>query len=290
MMNDLSIDQLRSLVTIAETNSFTQAARKLFRTQPALSLQIKRLEEHVGTPLVLRNGRSIGMTEAGQVLVDYARRILDLNEEALAKLSLTETEGKVRIGVLEEVTIGPLVDLLTKFGRLCTKVELELEVGTSWNLSRMIKSNDLCLAVANLDYAEDNATPLWQENYYWAYSAFYDLPADESLPIILEPDGYPCALRDHALDVLKGMKRSWHVTFSSYSLTAMIAAVHAGLGLGLIAESAITDDMSLLESSDALPCIPPATIGLYRSREATSRAVNTLAEFLKDHLQKHPFS
>ena len=290
MANDLSIDQLRSLVTISETNSFTQAAQQLFRTQPALSLQIKRLEEHVGTPLVQRNGRSISMTEAGQVLVDYARRILDLNEEALAKLSLTETEGKVRIGVLEEVAIGPLVDLLTKFGRLCTKVELELEVATSWNISKMIKKNEMCLAVANLQYAPEGSIPLWQENYWWAYSMAHDLAAEPSLPVVLEPDGYPCSIRDNALEVLKKLDRPWHVSFSSYSLTAMIAAVQAGLGVGLIAESAFTDDMRILESSGKLPCIPPATIGLYRSKEVNSHAVDTLSDFLIDHLQKHPFS
>ena len=288
-MNDLSIDQLRSLVTIAETQSFTQAAHKLYRTQPALSLQIKRLEQHVGTALVQRNGRSISMTEAGQVLVNYARRILDLNEEALAKLSLTETEGKVRIGVLEEVAIGPLVDLLTKFGRLCTKVELELEVTTSWTISKMIQKNELGLAVANLQYAPANAIPLWQEQYNWTCSAHHDLSNEPSLPVVLEPSGYPCCIRDHAMEVLKNLNKPWHVAFSSYSLTAMIAAVKAGLGIGLIAESAYTADMHPLESSDDLPCIPPSTIGLYRSNEATSQAVETLADFLIDHLKKHPF-
>ena len=109
MLNDLPIDQLRSLVTISETNSFTAAAERLFRTQPALSLQIKKLEERVGTALLERNGRTIGVTEAGSVLVDYARRILELNEEAVARLSVTETEGIVRVGVLEEVAIGPLM-------------------------------------------------------------------------------------------------------------------------------------------------------------------------------------
>ena len=189
MTNDLSIDQLRTLVTISETHSFTQAAQRLYRTQPALSLQIKRLEEHVGTSLVERNGRSIRMTEAGDVLVDYARKILNLNEEAIAKLALTETEGKVRIGVLEEVTIGPLVELLTKFSRLCSKVQVELEVNTSWQLSKKITSHELCLAVANLDYADGHGHPLWLEHYVWAHSATSDFSQEESLPIILEPDG-----------------------------------------------------------------------------------------------------
>jgi len=285
MTNDLSIDQLRSLVTIAETNSFTLAAQKLFRTQPALSLQIKRLEEQVGMSLLQRKGRTIEVTEAGQVLVDYARRILNLNEEAIAKLSLTETEGKVRIGVLEEVAIGHLVGLLTKFGRLCTKVELELVVDTSWKLSGMIKKNELCLAVANLQYANSYTTPLWEENYVWVHHEDYDFLKEDSVPIIIDSTGYPCIIRDKGVEFLKALGKPWHFAFSSYSLTALKAAVQAGLGIGFIAESAVTEDMCLLESSDLQQSILTTTIGMYRSVEANSPAVDTLADFLLDHLQ-----
>lgn len=285
MANDLSIDQLRSLVTIADTNSVTLAAQKLFRTQPALSLQIKRLEEQVGTPLLQRKGRNIEVTEAGQVLVEYARRILDLNEEAMAKLSLTDTEGKVRIGVLEEVAIGPLVDLLTKFGRLCAKVELELVVDTSWNLSEMIRKNDICLAVANLQFAHGNTIPLWEEQYVWVHNAEYDFTKEESIPVIMDSCGYPCEIRDQGLALLNSLDKPWHLVFSSYSLTALKAAIQAGLGIGFIAQSATTDDMCTLESSDYFSSIYPTQIGLYRSIESSTTAMDTLSEFLIDHLQ-----
>ncbi|MFK7845457.1 MAG: LysR substrate-binding domain-containing protein [Rhodothermales bacterium] len=287
MLNDLPIDQLRSLVTISETNSFTLAAARLFRTQPALSLQIKKLEERVGTSLLERNGRTIGVTEAGKVLVDYARRILDLNEEALAKLSVTETEGIVRIGVLEEVAIGPLMHLLTKFGRLCTKVRLELLVSTSWELSRLIKSNELCLAVANHQYATAHTAPLWQEKYLWAHNPSYDLLSLDSTPIVMDTD-YPCSLRDQAIQYLDKQKISWHVSFSSISLTAMQAAVRAGIGVGFLPESALTPDIIPLEAP-AMPALEPAVIALYRGMDAKSEAVNTLTDFLITHLQTVPF-
>lgn len=285
MSNDLSIDQLRTLVTIADTSSFTIAAQKLFRTQPALSLQIKRLEEHVGMPLLERKGRTIQVTEAGEVLVDYARRILNLNEEAIAKLSLTEAEGRVRIGVLEEVAVGPLVDLLTKFGRLCTKVELELVVDTSWKLSGMIKNNDLCLAVANLQFSNGYTIPLWEENYAWVHHKDYDFMKEESIPVVMDSTGYPCIIREKGLELLQSLGKSWHFTFSSYSLTALKAAVLAGLGVGFIAQSAVTDDMCQLESSEGFQSILPTTIGLYRSTEASTPAVDTLSDFLLDHLK-----
>lgn len=288
MLNDLPIDQLRSLVTIAETNSFTQAAQQLFRTQPALSLQIKKLEETVGAPVLKRNGRTVSLTDAGEVLIDYARRILALNEEAVARLSVTDTEGKVCIGVLEEVALGPLVDLLTKFGRLCSRVQLELQVDTSSQLAQKIKADSIGLAVANSQYAEAACTPLWQETYVWAYNPSYDLLTNESLPLVLDPIGCPCAIRDLALESLKARGISWRLVFSSYSLMAMQAAVRAGLGIGLIAESALTPDMQII-TGDVLPALPPANIALYRSAAANSEAVDTLADFLVAHLQTVPF-
>ncbi len=287
MLNDLPIDQLRSLVTIADTNSFTQAAEKLYRTQPALSLQIKKLEERVGTPLLERNGRNISVTEAGRVLVDYARRILELNEEALARLSVTETEGTVRIGILEEVAVGPLVHLLTKFGRLCTRVQLEFQVATSHELSTLIKTNELCLAVANQEFASGNTIPLWQENYLWVHNPTYDLLSQESIPVVMD-NTFPCVVREQGIATLDTNNLKWHLAFSSVSLTALQAAVRAGLGVGLLPESAIPDDaIALDEAFKSL--LQPAVIALYKSSDAKSEAVNTLADFLIAHLQTSPF-
>lgn len=287
MLNDLPIDQLRSLVTISETSSFTLAAEKLYRTQPALSLQIKKLEERVGTPLLARNGRSIGVTEAGKVLVDYARKILDLSEEAVARLSVTETEGIVSIGVLEEVTIGPLVQLLTKFGRLCTKVRIELNVSTSFQLAQDIKANTLCLAVANNSYAHGHTIPLWQENYLWAHNPIHDLLSQDSIPLVIDTES-PCILQDKGIKDIEAQYTKWHVAFSSISLSAMQAAVRAGLGVGFLPESAMTPDIIPIDL-DQVPTSRPTTIALYRSTEAKSDAVNTLADFLIAHLQTAPF-
>ncbi len=287
MLNDLPIDQLRSLVTIADTSSFTQAAEKLYRTQPALSLQMKKLEERVGTPLLERKGRNISVTEAGRVLVDYARRILELNEEALARLSVTETEGTVRIGILEEVAVGPLVHLLTKFGRLCTRVRLEFQVATSWELSKLIKSNELCLAVANQEYASGETIALWQENYLWAHNPTYDLLSQESTPLVMDT-AFPCTIREQGIASLEANKIHWHLAFSSVSLTALQAAVRAGLGIGLLPESALPDDTVPLDESFRSD-FQPAVIALYRSSEAKSEAVDTLADFLLTHLKTSPF-
>ncbi len=284
MINDLSIDQLRSFVTIAETGNYTRAAERLYRTQPALSLQIKRLEERLGTRLFQRNGRQTTVTEAGQVLLTYARRILNLNEEALARLSIVEAEGAVRVGVLEEVTLGPLVELLTKFGRLCTKIQVELQVATSSELAERITADKLCLAVANSAYTSEAVLPLWQERHIWAASASLSIGEEDSLPLVMCPVEHPCSIRDRALEALDQRGRRWHVVFSSLSLVAEQAAVRAGLGIGMLAQSAVMPDMRLLGPEDGLPPLPSAEIALYRSTDATSEAVDCLADFLITHL------
>ena len=297
MLNDLSTEQLRTFVTIAETGSYTRAAKILYRTQPALSVQIKRLEEKLNTRLFERTGRKTIVTDAGQVLLTYARRILDLNEEAWARLTALETEGSVKVGVLEEVALGPLFDLLTKFGRLCTKIHIELHVDNSWTLAERIKDNTLCLAVANGAFHAANKVPLWEEQYVWAAHEDHAFHDQDPLPLILCPFDAPCPPRDETLDALNQMGRRWEVVFSSASLTAMQAAVRAGLGIGLLAARSIPPAVRVLAPELGLPTPSSATIALYRSTEATSEAADCLAQFLQTNLgpepatpPAHPFS
>ncbi len=280
----LSIDQLKSFVEIVKERSYTRAAEKLFRTQPALSMQMKRLEEQVGTRIFARDGKQLAVTEAGQLLLGYARRILALNELALTKLASVETEGSVKIGILEEVALGPLVDLLTKFGRLCTKIRLELQISTSPELTDLINENKVNIAVANIAYSDGRATPLWVEDYVWAANPAYKLHLETTLPLVLDPLKIPCPLRDDSLRALDDRGREWRVAFSSVSLTAMQAAVSAGLGIGILARSSLLPDMQVLSEDEGFPAIEPAHIGLLRSPEANSPAVDCLADFLITHL------
>jgi DNA-binding transcriptional LysR family regulator len=286
MLETLSTDQLRTFATIADTGSYTHAAEKLYRSQPALSIQIKRLEEQLGAQLFDRSGRTSTLTEAGRVLLTYATRILDLNEEAIGKLTMIDEQGTVRVGVLEEVTHGPLLRLLTRFGKLCTRIKIELEVANSWDLIERVQKNELCLAIANSAYGDAPHTPLWNERYLWATSVDYDLSASGPLQLIADPEESPCVGWCSAVDGLKTSGREYERVFSSMSLLATQAAIRAGLGVGIIAESATTDDMVILGSAEGLPEIADARISLYRGSEAQGAAAGSLFDFLLSHLQK----
>ena len=286
MLQTLSTDQLRTFATIADTGSYTHAAEKLYRSQPALSIQIKRLEEQLGAKLFRRSGRTSTLTEAGRVLLTYARRILDLNEEAIGKLTMIDEQGIVRVGVLEEVTHGHLVRLLTRFGKLCARINIELEVANSWDLIERVQKNELCLAIANSAYGEAPHTPLWNERYLWAMSVGYDLSASGPLQLIADPEGSPCVGMCSAIDGLKTSGREYERVFSSMNLLATQAAIRAGLGVGMIAESATTDDMVILGPAEGLPEIAEARIALYRGTEAQGAAAGSLFDFLVSNLQK----
>lgn len=286
MHMDLPIEPLRTFVTIAACGSFTKAAATLHRTQPALSMQMKRLEEQLGTPLLARSGRRTTLTEAGALLLDYAQRILDLNEQALSKLAVVEAEGAVSVGILEEIALGPLVELLTQFGRLCEKVHLEIVVSMSTDLVQRIESDDLCLAVANESFGKGDTVSLWQEPYAWACDPDFDWASLDPLPLVLDPLHDTCEIRDVALRKLNEARREWYVAFSSSSLAAMQAAVRAGLGVGLMPRSALLPDLRVLGLPEGFPPIDAAPIGLYRSKKATSDAAHLLADFLCEHLRQ----
>jgi DNA-binding transcriptional LysR family regulator len=290
MIETLSTEQLRTFVTIAETGSYTEAADRLYRSQPALSVQIKRLEEQLDTRLFDRSGRTSTLTETGKVLHGYATRILELNEEALARLSLSEAKGTVRVGVLEEVAHARLVRLLTRFGRLATGIRIELEVSTSWELSKRIKSNALCLAIANSAYSDLPSTPLWGEDYVWARSEDADFSSHSPLPVIIDPSDSPCLGCQTAMQDLKDAGIETEIVFSSFSLQATQAAIRAGLGVGMIAESATTADMMVLGPESGLPEPLTAHIGLFRGSDARGDAASSLYEFLVNHLQQREFA
>ena len=282
---DLSITPLRTFVTIVDTGSYTRAAEQLFLSQPALSLQIKRLEEQLGQQLLARRGRQTVVTDAGNVLLSYAKQILTLNEEAIARLSVADTEGRVRVGVLEEVAVGPLVDLLTMFGRLCSKVQIDFEIDTSYRLSKRIQDNSLELAVLNKSFAGKDVIDLWEEEYLWVEQRGSDHHKRTPLKLIMDTPDTPCAIRDAAMLELERARLRTETVFSSTSILAIQAAVLAGLGIGMLSPGSVSGEMRVLGATEGMPEVPRAQIVLARSVDAKSNAVDTLASFLVSHLQ-----
>src|ERR1051325_8814392 len=143
----MDVDQLKTFVAIVETGSFTKAAEFVHKTQSAVSMQMKRLEERLDRPIFARDGRASKLTEDGERLLDYARRIVKLNVEALSTFSKTELSGRVRLGVPDDYADRYLPEIMARFSRAYPGVELTVSCQSSVCLLERIKANEIDLAI-----------------------------------------------------------------------------------------------------------------------------------------------
>ena len=143
----IDVDQLRTFIAIVETGSFTKAAEVVHKTQSAVSMQMKRLEERLGKPIFARDGRASKLTEDGERLLDYARRIIKLNVEALAAFNDKELSGRVRLGLPDDYADRYLPEIMARFSRAYPGVELTVLCQPSVDLVELTDSNELDLAI-----------------------------------------------------------------------------------------------------------------------------------------------
>jgi DNA-binding transcriptional LysR family regulator len=200
-MQCLDPDLLRAFVIIADTRSFTRAAERLLRTQPAISLQMKRLEEAVGRSLLKRNPRLVRLTPAGEVLLDYARRILALNDDLLARVKEPDLVGTVRLGTPEDFATMHLSGVLARFSQAYPGVALEVTCDLTLNLIERYRqgSSDLALIMREPSLA-NGGTRVWREPLVWVTATNLPLSKENVLPLVVAPA--PCVYRRRAIGVL----------------------------------------------------------------------------------------
>src|ERR671929_54237 len=196
-MHLLDIDQLRTFVAIADTGSFTRAADVVFKTQSAVSMQMKRLEERIGRPIFAREGRASKLTEDGERLLDYARRIVKLNVEALAAFDDKELTGRVRLGVPDDYADRYLPEIMARFSRAYPAVELTVLCEPSVDLAKRIEGNDIDLAIVTNCENIRPAEVFRRERLLWVTSGRHPTHKEQPLPLAL---GRPtCAWRKLAI-------------------------------------------------------------------------------------------
>ncbi|MGH6742837.1 MAG: LysR family transcriptional regulator, partial [Bradyrhizobium sp.] len=201
----IDIDQLRTFVAIVETGSFTKAAEVVHKTQSAVSMQMKRLEERLGRSIFARDGRVSKLTEDGDRLLDYARRIIKLNVEALAAFDDKELTGRVRLGLPDDYADRYLPEIMARFSRAYPGVELTVICEPSVQLIERIDSNDLDLAIVT-DCGTPRASETFRrERLLWVTSNRHPTHLEERLPLAL---GRPtCSWRRTAIERLEKVNR-----------------------------------------------------------------------------------
>jgi len=268
-ITNLDTDALRSFVTGMEAGSFARAADRLGRSTSAVSAQLKKLEAQAGVALVRKSGRGLVLTDSGEALLSYARRLLDLNDEAVSAVRGVELEGWVRLGLQEDFGETVLPQVLGRFTRAHPKVRIEGRIGRNQDLVDMVEAGRLDLALAWADgIPRPTATTLAALPLCWLGSA--ETPpnwrADSGEPLPLAALEAPCMLRTIACESLDRQGLSWRVAFVSPSLAGLWAATAAGLGIALRTPVGWPPSIQILDPvSHGLPELPKLGLVLHKA-------------------------
>ncbi|WP_282609686.1 LysR substrate-binding domain-containing protein [Pelagibius sp. Alg239-R121] len=283
MKPDLDIDLLRAFLAVAETSSFTAASQRLGRVQSAVSAQIKKLEQAVGAEVFSRGrGRSVSLTGPGDALASYARRMLALNEEALAAVGQRSMAGKVRLGTTDTYAQSYLPQVLTLFTQANPGIELEVLCKNSAEVLSAMDRDEIDLALVTRQHDRSDGVLIRREQLSWA-TARDRAPLDSSpIPLAFMPEG--CAFRAAALAAFDKAGRPWRMAFHSEGPAGVRAAVSAGLAVTVLPRSTLGPMLVPLGIQDGFPTLPSIEIVVHRNPRSQLPAVTRLMEDIATNL------
>lgn len=297
---NFDVDVLRSFSTGVALGSYARAADKLGRSTSAVSAQLKKLEAQAGTPLLRKAGRGLELTEAGETMLAYAHRMLEINDEAAAAMRGADLAGWVRLGLQEDLGENVLPGVLGRFARAHPKVRVEACVARSAELRERLELGALDLALvwetegklsmahgerlARLPLqwigptaAESLDVPWWMQQQRSGGSR----KAREALPLVLLDA--PCPLRELVTTTLDRAGIAWRHAFTSASLAALWAATSAGLGLSARTPFGLPAHVRVMDRAGTrLPELPPLALAMYRAQAQPEPPVARLAELLRE--------
>ncbi|MFD1333355.1 LysR substrate-binding domain-containing protein [Methylopila musalis] len=274
----LDVDQLRTFVAIVDTGSFTRAADVVFKTQSAVSMQMKRLEERVGRPIFARDGRGAKLTEDGQRLLDYARRIVHLSREAVSAFEDDALTGRVRLGVPDDYAERYLPEILARFSRSNPRVEVSVICEPTSHLVQFVDRDELDLAIITHAARRPVGEIIRQEPLLWVTSQRGLAHEEAVLPLALGTA--VCEWRETALAQLEAAGRPSRVLYSSCNFTAVGSAVLAGLAVSVLPESALRPGMRVLGQAEGFPPLPTCKIALLRNVGSLTETAQALADHI----------
>lgn len=274
MIRSFDMDALRAVVAGIELRSFSRAAVQLGRSQSAISMQLRKLEQQAGTPLFVRKGRGLVPTEAGEALAAYARRIVALNDEAALAVGATVTTATIRLGLPQDFFDDVMPATLAAFSAACPGVHVEVRAGPNHVLGEEVAAGRLDGAIAFFpEGAGTEGDRLGVLPTFWFAHRDFPAPGDgERVPLVLFE--HPCLFRQAALAALDRAKRSWHPAVTTPSLPGIWGALRSKLGIAVRTAHGRPGDMRDIGREAGLPELPPIEVRLLRSANASPAALS----------------
>ncbi len=271
----LDLDLLRTLVVGVDAGSFARAAESLGRTQSAVSLQMRRLEEQAGRPLLQKRGRTLVPTEAGRTLLAYARRLLALSDEALSSVRATSLGGAVRVGLPEDFVATDLADVLGRFTRAHPSVLLDVQINGRAPLLEQLRRGALDLAFC---FGAPDRGAVVKLPAVWVGPPGFRYRRGEAQ--LLAMCGAPCPFRDMAVTSLARSRIACRVAFTSPSLAGVWAAVAAGLGITVRTRAGVPPHLQALGPEAGLPKLTAVGLHLHQGDSLSPAAAQLREEFV----------
>lgn len=272
MTRNFDIDALRTMVVGVEMESFTRAASHLGRSQSAVSMQIKKLENRAGKPLFIRQGRGLVPTEAGEKLLVFARKIIALNDEAAIALGVGEAESGVRLGLPQDFFDVVLPQTIEKFSAATKNVHVDVRAGRNFALEEEVYAGRLDAAIVFFpEGSRGHGELLARLPTYWlAAENSQALASSKKLPLVLYH--HPCLFRTTALKALESGNRHWRIALTTPSLQGVWAALHARQGITLRTLYQVPKGVRQLPADLNLPPSDPVELRLIVSRDMSPAA------------------
>ncbi|EIN02566.1 LysR family transcriptional regulator [Paraburkholderia hospita] len=278
---DFDLDLVRAFVVVSETRNFTQAAARLHRTQSAISMKIKRLEEQVGERLFERDTTNVKLTSIGERFVGIARRLIEAHEDAFFALNQSFATGKLTLATSETYASCLLPPILSEVRKTFPNIEMEIRCGHSWKMLESMDTEDIDLVIATKYPPRRDGEPLGTERLMWVCRHDSDVYLATPLPLAVFPDG--CLYRRAGIAALDAEQREWRISYTSLNHEGLLAAVDSGSAVSIMIESAVNEKHRVLLPNDGFPALAATEIELYSRRMGSSPVAKHVSETIRKH-------
>jgi DNA-binding transcriptional LysR family regulator len=281
-MKQLSLDNLRTFVTIVDLGAYAKAGELLGRSQPAISLQIKRLEAQLAKRLFKKVGQRHLINHEGQLLYRQAKHMLAINDEIFRQFAPSSLRGRLRLGIPSEFATTLLPSIIGEFSKLYPEVALEVTSALSKSLLNNDNRQDFDLVMALIDPQQQvEGELLLNDPLVWVGDKDQAISA-QGLSLVLAPDG--CVYRSRVINMLKQQTTQWRISYTNADLSGITAAIKQGLGISALAKSSVPEQLDIIKHS-SLPDLGSIKICLFYRDSRHPQASQKLAEFIKSRLR-----